>query len=35
VGSGHLSVVSAPPRCGLKGSVTLEFDPTDVVVLSR
>jgi hypothetical protein len=35
VGNGHLSVVSAPPRYGLKGSVALEFDPADVVVLSR
>jgi iron(III) transport system ATP-binding protein len=35
VGNGHLRVVSAPPRYGLKGDVTLEFDPADVVVLSR
>jgi iron(III) transport system ATP-binding protein len=35
VGNGHLSVMSAPPRYGLNGSVTLEFDPADVVVLSR
>jgi iron(III) transport system ATP-binding protein len=35
VGNGHLSVVSAPPQYGLKGNVTLEFDPADVVVLSR
>jgi iron(III) transport system ATP-binding protein len=35
VGNGHLRVVSAPPRYGLKGDVTVEFDPADVVVLSR
>ncbi len=35
VGNGHLSVVSSPPHYGLKGNVTLEFDPADVVVLSR
>jgi iron(III) transport system ATP-binding protein len=35
VGNGHLGVVSSPPQYGLKGSVTLEFDPADVVVLSR
>ena len=35
VGSGCLSVVSAPPQYGLKGNLTLEFDPADVVVLSR
>ncbi len=35
VGNGHLSVVSAPPQYGLKGNVALEFDPADVVVLSR
>jgi iron(III) transport system ATP-binding protein len=35
VGNGHLSVVSSPPQYGLKGNVTLEFDPADVVVLSR
>jgi hypothetical protein len=35
VGDGHLSVVSAPPQYGLKGNVALEFDPADVVVLSR
>jgi iron(III) transport system ATP-binding protein len=34
VGNAHLSVVSSPPRYGLKGNVTLEFDPADVVVLS-
>lgn len=35
VGNGHLRVVSAPPRYGLQGEVTLEFDPVDAVVLSR
>ena len=35
VGNGRLSVVSSPPHYGLKGNVTLEFDPADVVVLSR
>ena len=35
VGSGQLSVVSAPPQYGLEGDVVLEFDPTDVVVLPR
>jgi iron(III) transport system ATP-binding protein len=35
VGNGHLSVVSAPPRYGLKGGVAVEFDPADVVVLGR
>ena len=35
VGNGHLQVLSAPPQYGLQGSVALEFDPTDVVVLSR
>jgi iron(III) transport system ATP-binding protein len=35
VGNAHLKVVSSPPRYGLKGNVTLEFDPADVVVLSR
>ncbi|MEA3179709.1 MAG: hypothetical protein QOI59_3232 [Gammaproteobacteria bacterium] len=35
VGDSHLSVVSAPPQYGLKGNVALEFDPADVVVLSR
>jgi ABC-type Fe3+/spermidine/putrescine transport system ATPase subunit len=35
VGGGHLRVVSAPPRYGPKGAVTLEFDPADAVVLSR
>ena len=35
VGNGHLSVISSPPHYGLNGNVTLEFDPADVVVLSR
>jgi iron(III) transport system ATP-binding protein len=35
VGDGHLSVVSAPPQYGLTGTVALEFDPADVVVLGR
>jgi len=35
VGSGHLSVVSAPPQYGLTGAVALEFAPADVVVLAR
>jgi iron(III) transport system ATP-binding protein len=35
VGNGHLRVVSAPPRYGLKGNVVLEFDAAEVVVLSR
>jgi iron(III) transport system ATP-binding protein len=35
VGNGHLRVVSAPPQYGLGGNVILEFDPADVVVLSR
>jgi iron(III) transport system ATP-binding protein len=35
VGNGHLRVVSAPPRLGLGGNVTLEFNPADVVVLRR
>ena len=35
VGNGHLRVVSAPPRYGLRGNVAVEFDAADVVVLSR
>ncbi len=35
VGSERLSVVSAPPRHGLKGDVAMEFAPADVVVLER
>ena len=35
IGSGHLSVMSAPPQYGLEGNVALEFEPADVVVLSR
>jgi spermidine/putrescine transport system ATP-binding protein len=35
VGNGQLRVVSAPPRLGLGGNVTLEFNPADVVVLTR
>jgi iron(III) transport system ATP-binding protein len=35
VGSGQLSVVSAPPQYGLEGDVVLEFDPTNVAVLPR
>jgi hypothetical protein len=35
VGNGHLRVVSAAPQYGLGGNVILEFDPADVVVLSR
>jgi iron(III) transport system ATP-binding protein len=35
VGGGRLSVVSAPPKHGLKGAVAMEFAPADVVVLAR
>jgi iron(III) transport system ATP-binding protein len=35
VGTGHLSVVSAPPQHGLAGEVAMEFAPADVVVLGR
>jgi len=35
VGNGRLSVLSAPPKHGLKGAVAMEFAPTDVVVLGR
>jgi len=35
VGSGRLSVVSAPPQSGVTGAVALEFAPADVVVLPR
>jgi iron(III) transport system ATP-binding protein len=35
VGSGRLTVVSAPPQFGVTGAAALEFSPSDVVVLSR
>lgn len=35
VGNGQLSVVSAPPKCGLAGAVGMEFAPASVVVLER
>lgn len=35
VGSGLLTVVSAPPQFGIAGAVALEIVPADVVLLSR
>ncbi|MBS0421895.1 MAG: ABC transporter ATP-binding protein [Proteobacteria bacterium] len=35
VGSGRLTVVSAPPQSGITGAVALELAPADVVVLER
>lgn len=35
IGGGHLRVMSAPPQLGLQGDVAVEFDASDVAVLTR